>query len=181
MAPLRPANLNKRRISATGGNGGVIGPTKTPYVSLELGCRCCGGLSSGRFTLSESYCGAKFAEIVDFKGFFICCGPSTTKWFVAPSCTEVSRNWYTRGDAVTVANSCMGSCGWFVPECGQLQNPGYSCRNFWDSYVSASYWSNTDFNGITRSWSVSLVDGTASNYSLQNSVCCIRAFRCTTT
>jgi hypothetical protein len=117
-------------------------------------------------------------SITDFQGFFICCGPSTNKWFVAPSCTQVSRSWYSRADAVTVANSCMGSCGWFVPSCGQLQNPGFSCRTYWDSSV-AHYWSNTDRNA-SNAWYVFFFSGGTYDRS-KNSVNCVRAFRCTAT
>jgi len=116
-------------------------------------------------------------NIADCKGFFICCGPATNKWFVAPSCTEVSRCWYTRGDAVTVANSCMGSCGWIVPTIGQLQNPGYSCRTYWDSYAAANYWSDTEIQA-TAAWTGDLTNDN-NNGNNKNSVCRVRAFRCT--
>jgi len=82
--------------------------------------------------------------LVDYKGFFICCS-GATKWFAAPGCTEATGGWNSRNDAVTNANSCMGSCGWFVPSVGQLQNPGNSCRTYWDA--GGGYrWSNTENN-----------------------------------
>jgi len=182
MAPFRPQNLNKRLVSETGGNGGVIGPTVVPYLcgALSLGSRCSGGCCTGRFTLSESYCGVKCLcnnALVDCKGFFICCGPSTTKWFAAPSSTEVSRNWFNRGDAVTVANSCMGSCGWFVPECNQLQNPGYTCSVHWDD-TGGWYWSNSEGGGLGIMVLLSNGFTLANGKNHTNSV---RAFRCTST
>jgi hypothetical protein len=100
---------------------------------------------------------------------------------VAPSCTQVSRTWHCRNDAVTVANSCMGSCGWFVPTCGQLQNPGFTCRTYWDSYSSTNYWSNTE-RFSDNAWSVSMSTGNASYggvTGVKACTLCVRALRCT--
>lgn len=94
------------------------------------------------------------SNISDCKGFFICCGPSTNKWFVAPACTQVSRDWYSRNDGVVSANNCMGSCGWFLPNCAQAQSFG-SCSDYWDSYASCLangaqiFWTITDGGGNT--------------------------------
>lgn len=213
MSVFRPSNVNKRlvgtatTISGSPGNGGQLGPKKLPYFagpSIVLGSRfifgCCGGV----FKANESRCGRIEncqCATVDCGGFFICCGPSTTKWFVAPSCTQVLRSWYNREDAVGVASACMGSCGWFVPTCGQLQNPGFSCRIYWDGCcsftpggaifgISKDYWSSTAINGA-QSWRVDFQTGGstirgdieqpyAGNY---NNVFSgqIRAFRCTAT
>jgi hypothetical protein len=134
-------------------------------------CLCCTNVGFACTTIAN-----------DYKGFFICCGPSTTKWFVAPSCTQVNRDWYSSGDAVTTANSLMGSCGWFVPNCSQLQNPGYSCRTYWDSYSSTGYWSSTEraYPHNTSGWAVNFSNGsTFSNY--KDTIYCVRAFRCTPT
>lgn len=120
----------------------------------------------------------------DYKGFFICCGPSTNKWFVSPSCTEVCRSWGSRDDATTTANSCMGACGWFVPCCGQLKNPGYACRTYWDSYQSCKYWACDGELPGTRNWTVCMTNGIAYNFNPGNNVGTpyfIRAFRCTST
>ena len=39
------------------------------------------------------------------------------------------RQWYSRNDAVTCANS-VSACGdWFIPTISQLQNPGFVCRS----------------------------------------------------
>jgi hypothetical protein len=67
---------------------------------------------------------------------------------------------------------------WFVPTVGQLQNPGYCCRTFWDSFSSASYWSSTDFNA-TNACSVGFTNGIAS-LSLKSNAFGVRAFRCVT-
>lgn len=203
MSVFRPSNINKRLVgtpkSSTGGspkNAGQIGPTKTPYVTkgfccpaLCLGQRgfggggCCGGI----FSTKESSCGNK--ELcctlgTDCKGFFICCGPSTAKWFVAPECTQVARTYNQRLDSVTCANACMGACGWFVPSCGQLINPGSCCTANWDAFCTAAYWSN-DSAGTHGRWAVSVPSGSPFAYSgsydqfTQNRTFCIRAFRCT--
>lgn len=207
MKIFRPKNINKRLTGTvvgassttrggSPGNGNVIGPTKTPYCvlkctpTLELGCRqfggggaCCGGV----FKINESFCGQEECCVTgpsnDCGGFYICCGPSTTKWFVAPSCTEVTRSWYSRADAVTVANSCVGSCGWFVPDCSQMKNPGYSCRTYWDSINTVNrYWSNTDFNVYTT-FNFNMSNGNAylayGNGPAKGDGAKVRAFRCT--
>jgi hypothetical protein len=204
MAIFRPSNINKRLVgfgatvgiqTQSPGNGGQIGPKKTPYDSgtFKLGRRCFFGCCSGVFKANESLCGRKEdcqCPFVDCKGLFICCGPSTAKWFVAPACTQVSRNWYSREDAVTVANSCMGSCGWFVPSCGQLQNPGSCCRIYWDSFTGDPFWSSTQASGAPTlnsgagaAWDVSVASGAANYnpYFSKNSVKSVRAFRCTAT
>ena len=70
----------------------------------------------------------------------VICAASSVYWVVAPSSTEVSRDWYQRNHAVTTANS-NASCGdWFVPNLSQLLNPGWECRTYWDS-ASGYYWS----------------------------------------
>ena len=190
MALFRPSNLNKRVVSATGGNGGVIGTTQRPYANgpLNLGCRCCGGCCTGRFSISESFCGVKECcgcPVTDCGGFFICCGPSTTKWFVAPSCTQLERTWHSRADAVTVANSCMGSCGWFYPNCSHFCNPLWPCRSFWDYRCGRpipTYWTDTEQSAGSGFYS-NLGSNEGVLVSESNKAYCnqVRAIRCTAT
>ena len=175
MTIFRPSNINKRLVgtktTATGGspgNAGQIGPTKAPYCvkglcrEICLGQRCCGaGSNGGIFKINESFCGKKEncdVPFTDFRGFFICCGPSTTKWIVAPSCAQVTTDWYNISTAVSTANSCMGSCGWFVPSLSELGNPGYGCRIYWD-YSSDKYWSSTQGSPATRGCTVNFTNG----------------------
>jgi len=203
MSVFRPKNINRRLVGTattskfifsgkgSPGNGGQIGPRKTPYCcgAISLGCRCNGGTCGGVFKLNESRCGVNEdckSNIGDCGGFFICCGPSTTKWFVAPSCTQVCRNWYSRGDAVTVANSCMGSCGWFVPACTLFPDPAYCCRFYWDSFSSDSYWTDTACVP-SASWKFGMGTGNfTTGYhgfyggSGNNCLHYVRSFRCTT-
>jgi hypothetical protein len=100
----------------------------------------------------------------------------------------VSRCWYCRADAVGLATACMGNCGWFVPTSAQLQNPGFTCRTFWDSFCSGvRYWSNNDvhinYGGLVSFSTGQCVQrGTyATNTDTKYSTCQIRAFRCTLT
>jgi len=108
-------------------------------------------------------------------GFFICRGTSTA-WIVAPKPAEVSRTWYLRNDANTTAQAVSGCTGWFVPTISQLQNPGFTCRTFWDSSSCVNYWSSTQFN-TSYSCLVSFITGSA----LQGGnlvLSCVRSFRC---
>ena len=109
---------------------------------------------------------------------FLICRNGGVAWIVAPNTTEVSRTWYLRNDAVTTATNCTSATGWFVPTCGQLQNPGYTCRTFWDSFSSTCYWSSTECNA-TRDCLVNFTIGNAANY-FKAFVTCVRAFRCVT-
>lgn len=195
MSVNRPLYLNKRLGGTVNspGNGGVIGPTKTPYYgkpTLTLGSRYTGGSCPGVFRINESFCGVKETcncPRVDCKGYFICCGPSTTKWFVAVADAEVSRAWNARNDAVTVANAVLGSCGWFVPSLTQLLNPGLACKAFWDYEVSPDpgYWSSCCSAGSNRAWGVNMVTGVCDRYTngyhAYGVVHNVRAFRCTPT
>lgn len=118
-------------------------------------CLCC--LNVG-FTCTGS--------ITDYNGFFICCG-SPGKWFVAPSCTQTYTNWENRVNAVSCANSLMGSLGWFVPDINKLQNPGYICRSYWDSY-GGEYWS-TSFGGDDSRCTLDFNNGSINERNIFNS------------
>ena len=113
-------------------------------------------------------------------GSRIICKNGGLAWLVAPISTEVSRTWYCREDAVTRAIAVTSlTTGWFVPTCGQLCNPGYLCRSFWDSYSSSAfYWSSTDINSGTAC-SVYFSNGNAYITNKAESPC-VRAFRCVT-
>ena len=112
-------------------------------------------------------------------GGHVICKSGGVAWIVASRCAEVSRTWYCRDDTVSVANSCLSPyTGWFVPTCAQLQNPGYTCRVYWDSFSSAAYWSSTEFNA-TAAWFVGFNSGNA-GYYFKTYTRCVRAFRCVT-
>jgi hypothetical protein len=117
---------------------------------------------------------------VDFGGGRIICASGGTRWIVAPNTSEVSRTWDSRADANTRAQQVSGCTGWFVPSCVQLQNPGYACRTYWDSYSSAVYWSDN---------AIATYRAAAFNFSngvpqipgpYKSCTYCIRALRCVT-
>jgi hypothetical protein len=99
-------------------------------------------------------------------------------WVVSPFSSQVSRTWYCRNDANTIAQAITGCTTWFVPTRSQLQNPGYTCRTFWDSFFSTDYWSSTEYNA-TNACRVNFTNGSAYT-SGKNSLDCVRAFRCVT-
>ena len=113
---------------------------------------------------------------VAFGGYLICISGGVG-WVVAPSSTEVRRNWNSINDAVTTAQASAACGDWFVPTNEQLQNPGYVCKTYWDSYASACYWSSS--GGGTTALRVSLVNGSPSLSGTAFSYC-VRAFRCVT-
>jgi len=81
-----------------------------------------------------------------FGGGYLICASGGTRWVVSPSSATVIRNWYIRSDSNTRAQEVSGCTGWFVPSSGQLQNPGFVCRTYWDSVSSSDayrHWSNT--------------------------------------
>jgi hypothetical protein len=112
-------------------------------------------------------------------GGHVICKASGTAWIVAPRCSEVSRTWYCRDDAVLTADACATPfTGWFIPTCGQLQNPGYTCRQYWDLFSSTGYWSSTESNAA-YACGVNFFTG-FTGYSYKTTVLCVRAFRCVT-
>jgi hypothetical protein len=112
-------------------------------------------------------------------GFLLCKTGGNTAWIVAPRCSQVSRTWYLRADAVTTANACSGCSGvWFVPTRTQLQNPGYICRQYWDLFSSSLYWSSTQYNA-TNAYFVPF-NSCGTNRNTKTCVMCVRAFRCVT-
>ena len=99
-------------------------------------------------------------------------------WIVAPASTEVLRDWYNRADAVTTAEANAACGDWFIPSVGQLLNPGYSCRSYWDSYTSYYYWSDT-VPSVDSAWIVIFSNGVHTRYQ-KSSASYVRAFRCVT-
>lgn len=120
------------------------------------------------------------ASVNDCKGFFICCGPSTAKWFIAPSCTETCRGWYGRPAALTLTETCMGCCGWFISNCDVSSNPGFSCRSYWDSYqTAASYWTATASSSFGPIFGICMTNGSFDCISRYGGDCrWIRHLRC---
>jgi hypothetical protein len=129
---------------------------------------------------SYDCCPRKYA----YEGGFLICSASNVAWIVAPSSSQVSRSWFARNDANTTAQQVSGCTGWFVPTITQLQNPGYTCRKFWDAFASGGvfrYWSSSEFNSI-QAWSLTN-GGVACNFNHNSKNAChfgVRAFRCVT-
>ena len=106
------------------------------------------------------------------------CKAGGCAWLVAPALTQVSRTWYCRQDAAILAESATGSSGWFIPTVSQLQNPGYICRTFWDSFSSPYYWSSTE-SCASHACVVCFLNGCACTTTKDNTSC-VRAFRVVT-
>jgi len=135
----------------------------------------------GNNALLDTYNFTTFAppELGDpYEGGYLICQASSVQWIVAPASTEVIRSWFSRNDAVTTAQAAAACGDWFVPTCGQLKNPGYTCRTYWDSYSPAHYWSSTECSS-GNAWIVCFLNGSAANYYKGNSYR-VRAFRCVT-
>ena len=116
-----------------------------------------------------------------YEGGFLICKASPLRWVVSPRSAEVSRTWYNRNNANTLAQSCSGCTGWFVPTSSQLQNPGYCCRSFWGPspcYSSTGYWSSSCHNSYSGCY-MRFHDGVATIRAKIHSLC-VRAFRCVT-
>ena len=96
-------------------------------------------------------------------------------WIVACSSRQVSRTWYCRADAVTVAQASNACGDWFVPSRTDLQL-GHDCKSFWDSFSSSDYWSSTE-TSASDAWIVNFSGGTISNICPKTCTFCVRAFR----
>lgn len=116
---MSPVFSSRSSVGAGGAGGFTFGKRRAPIVPSFLGCFCDGG--------------------------YLICQSGGVRWIVAPASSQVVRSWYSRNNANTTAQQVSGCTGWFVPTIGQLQNPGYACRNFWDSYSCSGYWSSTDY------------------------------------
>ena len=143
--------------------GIVVGPTEWQPAAVE-------GTIVQTASLGDAMTG----------GGFLICRNGGTAWIVAPNTSEVSRTWYCRNDAITTATACTSSSTWFIPTRPQLQNPGYTCRTFWDSFSSATYWSSTEGNAVCACRVFFHNGGNADSYSGKTGSYCVRAFRCVT-
>ena len=119
-----------------------------------------------------------------YEGGFLICKAAPLRWVVSPRSAEVSRNWYSREDANTTAQSVSGCTGWFVPTSSQLQNPGYCCRSFWGPspcFASVYYWSSSPRGAPSHHFACRVHFnanvGDASGDKNTN-IHCVRAFRC---
>ena len=144
------------------------------YVGLNTA-----GADTHSFTTGSPALGSSY------EGGFLICKASPLRWVVSPYSAEVGRTWYLRNDANTRAQQVSGCTGWFVPTCGQLQNPGYCCRSFWGPspwYSNTCYWSSTPHSNpivLHTAYHLRFSQGYTSARN-QNDTGCVRAFRCVT-
>ena len=159
-----------------------IGFAVTTFVVVDAGAFS-GITTTSLSALINTYSFTTVAIAVgdSYEGGFLICKASPLRWVVSPYSAEVSRDWHSRNNANTTAQSVSGCTGWFVPTVTQLQNPGYCCRSFWGPspcYSSTTYWSSTEFNGHAA-WFFGFNAGHAVVYS-KSGTRCVRAFRCVT-
>jgi hypothetical protein len=113
-----------------------------------------------------------------YEGGYLICDTGSVRWIVSPYAAESSLTWSSRSSANGAAQSLTGCTGWFVPSIGQLQNPGYQCRTYWDDYSLTEYWSDTANNDSTA-WCLNMVTGGVDNRPM-GVITCTRSFRCVT-
>ena len=111
------------------------------------------------------------------EGGYLYAKDGSIAWIVACSSRQVSRTWYLREDAVTVAEASNACGDWFVPSRTDLQL-GHDCKSFWDSFSSLNrYWSITEANA-TEAWAVCFASGLIScAVQRKTSSISVRAFR----
>ena len=95
-------------------------------------------------------------------------------WIVSCFSREVTRTWYCRADAVTVAQAGNACGDWFVPSRADLQL-GHDCKDFWDSYLY-TYWTGTEYNP-NCAWDMRLNQGMSCTRSRKSFELYVRAFR----
>ena len=117
-------------------------------------------------------------------GTLILCSFTGNYWIVAPTSTQVRRDWWNRADAVTTANANAACGDWFIPSLAQLKAPGWQQRQYWDvpQYL---IWSNQTASPSHRGYAMvgqstsGNAGGTDNNNKNSNNVY-VRAFRCVT-
>ena len=130
-------------------------------------------------------CCALGSNLVSTEGGYLFAKEGGVAWIVAPNAYTVSRNWYARNDAVTLANNAFGSGDWFIPS-GDDLFLGNACREFWDTIGGSNtwcgYWSTTSYNTTACSWVVCFsncanVLNAGCFFTFRNATYCVRAFR----
>jgi hypothetical protein len=138
----------------------------TNYAGLNVG-----GADTHSFTTRAVALGDAF------EGGFLICQSGGTRWIVAPAAAQVSTNWYNTSSASSAAASVSGCSGWFVPTCGQMQNPGFACRTYWDSYSSGwGYWTNSQEGNGWRGININMTHG-GYGLNLKTDTRSVRSFR----
>jgi hypothetical protein len=178
---LQTIAVTSASVTISGAEATITPPSSLPtstnvFVVVDAGAFI--GISGSKIIDTYDFTTEALALGDSYEGGFLICCASPTRWVVAPNTSEVSRTWYLRNDANTRAQQVSGCTGWFVPTVTQLQNPGYTCRTFWDSFSSTDYWSSTEPDSV-HACHVRFSNGNAL-LSRKTYTLCVRAFRCVT-
>jgi hypothetical protein len=137
---------------------------------------------------------------IDFKGFMVCrigdngdADACNGYFLVSPTanqcceCFKCICGTSTLWNAISAANSNLGSCGWFIPDSGGpfVASGDYgnaiACKTYWDAYCTDGHWTSSaylDSNTGTNGRTVNVVNGNVFGYL---STCVLqrtRPFRC---
>jgi len=136
----------------------------------------------------QNLCSFQYGMGASYGGGYLICESAAIRWIIAPSTSQVSRDFSSVNDANTRAQQVSGCTGWFVPTRSQLQNPMYSCISYWDSYSASDYWSSTsvggfypvppDFPNYTLFCYLNMGNGSAAGTQNSGEVKCVRSLRC---
>jgi len=118
------------------------------------------------------------------EGGTLICMSGGIYWIVAPACTLLRTTWYNRCAAITTANAHAACGDWFIPSCGQLENPGRVCCQWWDrcpsyngGYLGSAFWSNQSYNSCCA-YRVYFNGAGTRCHNKQHTSTEVRAFRC---
>lgn len=183
---LQTIDVTTGAVSVSGTQATINPPSDLAYETLQYivvdaGCFTnTDGDSDSANTVINGYNITTESEILGSNqyGGTVICAASSIYWVVAPDGSEVGRNWYSRTHAVTTANSAAACGDWFIPSCGQLQNPGHACRTYWN-FNGPYYYSNTEIDsGFARYVYFTPTSSSTAHSSYKTSIGCVRAFRC---
>ena len=158
------------------------------YIVVDAGCfrNSDGDVASGNAVIN-TYNFTTEADIPPLGqqtegGYLICCSGGNL-WIAAPFSTQVCKSWYQRNQALQSANANAACGDWFIPSISQLQNPGYTCRTYYQAPNSWA-WSNTQYSGspypsVNTCCAMGLFfPGHISNQNEKTNIFQVRAFRC---
>lgn len=149
---LQTIDVTSGSVTVSGAVVTIVPPSSMPsdtsiYVVVDAGAFTSINIDSGNEIINTYNFTIRTLSLGDsYQGGFLICQSGGTRWIVSPSSAGVGANWNNRGIANTCAQSVTGCTGWFIPSCSQLQNPGYVCNVYWDSFSPSFYWSNNAVN-----------------------------------
>ena len=185
---LQSIDVTSGAVSVSGTQATINPPSDLAYetdqyIVVDAGCftNTDGDAASGNALINgynfttESDVPPLGGEFSGNGGYLICCS-SNNLWIIAPNSAEVCRTWYNRNDANNRAQQVSGCSGWFVPSQNQLNNPGYTCRTYWDSITPTGYWSATQ-DGVGTAYRINVLLSNNTPYQ-KNTENVVRSFRC---